>query len=436
MNGRDERLPRQQRRLTAGANLPKLASARTEGGQGDDHRPGSRDRGRRRLSFPVGRRDRDRRTWASGRNRWERGGVRADRRRRAGRAALVAITIWAVAAATLTVPRSGVPSRDSTRADHRAVRSHDPSRGRVTGPRPAPGGGATSSPLDSWVTDVLEYDLRGPEPPAVRVSDVPSDPFEATEGTPTAGEQEEGEDVGGRDRWFYGQRAFPGGTIPPRAYLRAYAQAARIPVAGTGSRAVGAAPPPWTSIGPHPVQGVDFEATGKSPVSGRVATIAVDPTNAQVAYIGGAVGGVWKTTDGGSHWTPLFDDQASLAIGAIAIDPNAVSTVYAGTGEANGNPDSYYGTGIYRSTNGGTTWAKIGGATFDNCHIGEIAVKPGASATLLVAVDTDGNPGATACNGGGWGGRPFGGDREGGTTPGNPPRAPRPPNPPLGVGAR
>src|SRR5436190_22694637 len=142
MNGPDERLPRQERRLTAGASVSKLASARTEGGQGDDH-PGSRDRRRRRLPFRVGRRNRDRRTWASGRSRWGRGGVRADRRRRAGRAALVAITIWAVAAATLTIPRSDAPSRDTTRADHRPARGHDRPRGNTTGPRTAPGSGAT-----------------------------------------------------------------------------------------------------------------------------------------------------------------------------------------------------------------------------------------------------------------------------------------------------
>src|SRR5258705_6626859 len=108
MTAPDETPPHQRYGLTAGATVHKLAALEPREGRGDDH-PGSRD-GRRRLRLRVGRRDRDRRTWASGRIRWGRGRVRAgDRRRRTGRAALVAITIWAVAAATPAVPRAGPP---------------------------------------------------------------------------------------------------------------------------------------------------------------------------------------------------------------------------------------------------------------------------------------------------------------------------------------
>ena len=96
----------------------------------------------------------------------------------------------------------------------------------------------------------------------------------------------------------------------------------------------------WTPIGPEPTIPLLAEAFGGSPnVSGRVTAISVDPTNASIVYIGGADGGVWKTTNGGANWTPLTDAEVSLAIGAIAIDPSNHNIIYAGTGEDNNNQD-------------------------------------------------------------------------------------------------
>ena len=89
-------------------------------------------------------------------------------------------------------------------------------------------------------------------------------------------------------------------------------------------------------------------------VAGRDSAIAPDPTNASVAYVDGAAGGVWKTTDGGGTWAPKFDTQPSLSMGAI-VDPSNTQTVWQGTGEPNASGDSYYGAGIYKSTNGGTS---------------------------------------------------------------------------------
>ena len=102
-----------------------------------------------------------------------------------------------------------------------------------------------------------------------------------------------------------------------------------------------------------------------------------------------------RTAD--SNWTPLFDKQASLAIGSIAIDPNNSNNVWVGTGEGNFSADSYYGAGLFRSTNAGATWFKVGGTTFDGCSISDVVVKPGVSTTIGVAVRGSGVLGPTSC---------------------------------------
>src|SRR5579872_3667287 len=85
----------------------------------------------------------------------------------------------------------------------------------------------------------------------------------------------------------------------------------------------------WTFYGPTSATGTSAGIT-----SGRVSAILVDPRNANTIYAAGALGGVWKATDGGNTWTPLTDNQPSLAIGALAFDPSNPDIIYAGTGEA------------------------------------------------------------------------------------------------------
>ena len=103
--------------------------------------------------------------------------------------------------------------------------------------------------------------------------------------------------------------------------------------------------PAWISIGPAPI----MPGTGTSvQVSGRVTAIAVHPTAPQTIYVGAAQGGVYRSLDGGTTWTPIMDSAMSLAIGAIAIDPLQPSTIYVGTGEANFTPDTFFGVGVYR----------------------------------------------------------------------------------------
>ena len=112
----------------------------------------------------------------------------------------------------------------------------------------------------------------------------------------------------------------------------------------------------WTFIGP---QGAPQGPNGI--VSGIVTAIAVDTTDTtgNTVFAGSADGGVWKTTNGGATWTPVTDNQATLAIGAIAIAPSNHEVIYAGTGVQQWiGTDVYAGVGVLRSTDGGASWAQ------------------------------------------------------------------------------
>ena len=100
---------------------------------------------------------------------------------------------------------------------------------------------------------------------------------------------------------------------------------------------------------------------GPSKTGGRIRSIAWHPTNTNIIYIGAAAGGIWKSTNKGSSWTPIFDFENAISMGALAIDPNNPSIIYAGTGEmimGGGNP--YLGSGMYKSTDDGANWEYIG----------------------------------------------------------------------------
>jgi photosystem II stability/assembly factor-like uncharacterized protein len=196
------------------------------------------------------------------------------------------------------------------------------------------------------------------------------------------------DDPRGAVRYFYDLRAYPLTRIPPQARAKAMAEMqSRWPTAFSArtARALGVptSNTAWTPLGPSPI------ATGVSTFSGRANAVAVHPTQPNTIYIGGAQGGVWKTTDGGVTWTALTDAACSLAMGAIAIDPVNPQIVYAGTGEQNFSGDSYYGCGVLRSTDGGASWAQLGASNFDT---------PTGGATisrLIVDRATAGTTGAT-----------------------------------------
>lgn len=196
-----------------------------------------------------------------------------------------------------------------------------------------------------------------------------------------------------RNQWFLRQRAYPYAHIPRGAYW--HAQTQRLVLLDRRARALSAMRPEiaaqadpfagvtWTADGPDPVYPSSAYA---QPPSGRATSVAVVPTDANTIYLGTAAGGVWKTTDGGQTWTPLTDSQASLAIGAVAVDPNNPSTVFAGTGEPDFSADSYYGQGLLKSTDAGATWTMIRApfTTGDTApNFASIAVQPGNSNVVL-----------------------------------------------------
>jgi photosystem II stability/assembly factor-like uncharacterized protein len=207
---------------------------------------------------------------------------------------------------------------------------------------------------------------------------------------------DEGTFIRKRMAWFHDQRAYPHKHIPAGAHMKALQQLNAKLATEAAARAHGlpggpnppSQPPSggliWQELGPQPAD--TFGLVN----SGRVAAVAVDPTNNDVVYAGAAQGGVWKTPDGGNTWTPLTDTQASLAIGSITIDPENHLTIYVGTGEPNNSGDSYYGAGILKSTDGGNTWTQypgpfVGGSG-GGSRIGGLAVDPTNSSIVLAAV--------------------------------------------------
>ena len=129
---------------------------------------------------------------------------------------------------------------------------------------------------------------------------------------------------------------------------------------------------------------IEFRSIGPAFMSGRIADIAIHPQDENVWYIAVGSGGVWKTTNAGTTWTPLFDDQACYSIGCISIDPSNPHTVWVGTGENVGGRHVSYGDGIYRSMDGGKTWKNMGLKKSE--HISKIIVHPNNSNVIWVAV--------------------------------------------------
>lgn len=126
----------------------------------------------------------------------------------------------------------------------------------------------------------------------------------------------------------------------------------------------------WRSIGP-------------ATFGGRIADIAVNPNDFNEYYLAIASGGIFKTTNGGITFSPIFENQGSYSMGCLAIDPHNPKTIWAGTGENNNQRSVGYGDGVYRSDDGGRTWRNVGLKTSE--HIGMIAIDPRNSDRVYVA---------------------------------------------------
>src|SRR5438067_2178719 len=124
-------------------------------------------------------------------------------------------------------------------------------------------------------------------------------------------------------------------------------------------------------------------AIGPAVMGGRISDIAIDPRNPFVFYVGLGHGGVFKTSDNGVSFDPIFDKQPALSIGAIAIAPSDSDAIWVGTGEANDRNSSGWGNGVYRSNDGGENWQNVG--LKDSRAIGRIVVDPRKPEVAYVA---------------------------------------------------
>jgi len=131
--------------------------------------------------------------------------------------------------------------------------------------------------------------------------------------------------------------------------------------------------------------GLKFRLIGPAVASGRVMSIAVNPKNKFEYYVGVASGGVWKTVNDGTTWTPVFDGEGSYSIGWVTLDPNDSSVVWVGSGESNSQRSVGYGDGMYRSDDAGKSWANLGLKKSE--HVGRVVIDPRDSKVVYVAAE-------------------------------------------------
>ncbi|MFL6211719.1 MAG: hypothetical protein ACJ74W_22925 [Pyrinomonadaceae bacterium] len=221
------------------------------------------------------------------------------------------------------------------------------------------------------------------------------------------------------EEWQHAVRAYPNG-IPADARLRALQQMKASERAAKRSDeevkflkasvapARRAAPPGpinginWFPIGPAAITGGQTYGGGRVEVSGRSTAIAVNPANANDVWLGTALGGVWHSTDGGQKWKPLSDQEASLSIGALALDipggcanAETCGTIYAGTGENAIRRDTYYGAGLLighvPSGEFGQFWNLSGANLFKFGSINKVVLDPttsGSSKRIFVSLSS------------------------------------------------
>ncbi len=131
------------------------------------------------------------------------------------------------------------------------------------------------------------------------------------------------------------------------------------------------------------LRGLSFRSVGPALTSGRISDIAVNPQKSWEYYVAVASGGIWKTTNDGTTFQPVFDSQGSYSIGCLTIDPENPYVIWAGTGENNSQRSVGYGDGVYKSQDGGKSWKNMG--LKESEHIGKIIVDPRNSNVVYVA---------------------------------------------------
>ncbi len=149
-----------------------------------------------------------------------------------------------------------------------------------------------------------------------------------------------------------------------------------------------AAPPASKKAEPPPLEAklflnLEWRQPGPASMQGRCTDVEGVPGDPSTVYVGAASGGVFKTTNAGTTWTPIFDKEAVQSIGDIALDPTNPDVIYVGTGEANLRNSVSFGDGVYKSTDGGKTWRNLG--LKDTEHVARIVVSPREPQKVYVA---------------------------------------------------
>jgi uncharacterized repeat protein (TIGR01451 family) len=212
------------------------------------------------------------------------------------------------------------------------------------------------------------------------------------------GEEEEEEDLPDeRNAAFYLRRVAgdPGFSMTDAAQKRAEAADA---ISAPNLRQRPSSPDvisgPWTAQGPDPIVQEVRSDGSLAAMSGRVSALQIRSTAPYTMYLGGAQGGVWISSTLTTKWQYAANQFTTLSIGAIALAPSNEDIVYVGTGEGSFSGDSYFGNGIYKSTDAGATWAKVNVNTeFNQVSIAHLAVDP-ANPNHLYAATLRGRAGA------------------------------------------
>jgi photosystem II stability/assembly factor-like uncharacterized protein len=182
-------------------------------------------------------------------------------------------------------------------------------------------------------------------------------------------------------RRYHANRNYMGEFVPTNKWSRKWRVLSEatlgILLLGIGSGAAD------TPAGTDKWKGLEFRELGPAVVGGRIDDFAVVESNPNIVFAGAASGGVWKTTNNGTTWEPVFDKEGVSTIGDIAIAPSDPSIVWVGTGEPNNRQSSSWGDGAYKSMDGGKTWQKMGLAATH--HVGRIVIHPKNPDVVYVA---------------------------------------------------
>ncbi len=140
-----------------------------------------------------------------------------------------------------------------------------------------------------------------------------------------------------------------------------------------------------TPVDAEMLAGLSLRGIGPALMGGRIADIAIDPTDRRIWYAAVGSGGVWKTENAGTTWKPIFDDQPSYSIGCVTLDPSNSNVVWVGTGENVSGRHVGWGDGVYKSLDAGATWTQMGLEQSE--HLGDIVVHPEDGDVVWVAAE-------------------------------------------------